>query len=80
VVLTGTTTPVNNAAVTQQVIAPNGSVVATLSATTTSTAYAIAKWRSRGAATGTYTVKITAVTDGFFWSGGTVTTTTFTLQ
>jgi hypothetical protein len=80
VVLTGTTTPVNNAAVTQQVIAPNGSVVATLSATTTSIGYAIAKWRSRGAATGTYTVKITAVTNGLFWSGGTVTTTTFTLQ
>ncbi len=80
VVLTGTTTPVNNAAVTQQVIAPNGSVVATLSATTTSTGYAVAKWRSRGAATGTYAVKITAVTNGFLWSGGTVTTTTFTLQ
>lgn len=80
VVLTGTTTPVNRASVTQQIIDPTGTVVATLSSSTDATGYAIAKWRSRGAARGTYTVKITAVTNSLSWSGGTVTTTTFILQ
>jgi len=79
VIIAGTTTPVNNAAITQQIIAPNNTVVATLNSTTDATGYAIAKWRSRNMVKGTYTVKVINVTNGLSWDG-IIKTTTFTLN
>jgi len=79
VINTATTLPVSNATVTQQIIAPNNTVVATLTSTTDATGYALAKWRSRGMAKGTYTVKAINVTNGTSWDG-IIRTTTFTLQ
>ncbi len=70
---------VSGATVTQQIFAPSGALVTALTSTTATSGYAIAKWRSRGAVKGTYTVRVTNVTNGVAWDG-IIRTTTFTLN